>query len=111
MKALAWHGKHDVRVETVPDPTINFHEVEVIETLKQMTGGRGPDSAIDCVGLEAHGQSIDAIYDRVKAATWLATATAWSRSAAWRFNEYPGPINVPTTGRGTITEPAVAWAA
>ncbi|MDQ3655382.1 MAG: alcohol dehydrogenase catalytic domain-containing protein, partial [Chloroflexota bacterium] len=22
MKALAWHGKRDVRVDTVPDPTI-----------------------------------------------------------------------------------------
>ncbi len=22
MRALTWHGKHDVRVDTVPDPTI-----------------------------------------------------------------------------------------
>ena len=22
MKAVVWHGRHDVRVETVPDPTI-----------------------------------------------------------------------------------------
>lgn len=53
--------------------TINFDEVPVLETLKEMTGGRGPDACIDAVGLEAHGASIDALVDRVKAATFLAT--------------------------------------
>jgi threonine dehydrogenase-like Zn-dependent dehydrogenase len=52
---------------------INFSEAEVIETLKEMTGGRGPDHCIDAVGLEAHGISLDAIYDRVKVATFTAT--------------------------------------
>lgn len=52
---------------------VNLGEVEVIETLKEMTGGRGPDACIDAVGLEAHGVSVDAIYDRVKAAALLAT--------------------------------------
>ncbi len=52
---------------------VNFDEVHVLETLKEMTGGRGPDACIDAVGLEAHGASIDALVDRVKAATFLAT--------------------------------------
>src|SRR5688500_8810444 len=38
--------------------TINFDEQEVIETLKDMTGGRGPDACIDAVGLEAHGATL-----------------------------------------------------
>src|ERR687885_6524 len=33
---------------------INYEETNVLETLKQMTGGRGPDSVIDAVGMEAH---------------------------------------------------------
>jgi threonine dehydrogenase-like Zn-dependent dehydrogenase len=33
---------------------INFEGVDVVEILKQMTGGRGPDVCIDAVGLEAH---------------------------------------------------------
>jgi threonine dehydrogenase-like Zn-dependent dehydrogenase len=33
---------------------INFDHVDVVEALKQMTGGRGPDVCIDAVGLEAH---------------------------------------------------------
>lgn len=52
---------------------INFDEAEVQEVLKEMTGGRGPDSCIDAVGLESHGASVDALVDRVKAATMLAT--------------------------------------
>jgi threonine dehydrogenase-like Zn-dependent dehydrogenase len=52
---------------------INFDELPVLETLKEMTGGRGPDAVIDSVGLEAHGASIDAVYDRVKAATLTTT--------------------------------------
>ena len=31
-----------------------------------MTGGRGPDACIDCVGLEAHGHDFVAHYDSVK---------------------------------------------
>jgi threonine dehydrogenase-like Zn-dependent dehydrogenase len=38
-----------------------------------MTGGMGPDSCIDCVGLEAHGTNVSAIYDWVKNKTGLAT--------------------------------------
>jgi threonine dehydrogenase-like Zn-dependent dehydrogenase len=53
--------------------TIDFSKTPALEQMKELTGGRGPDACIDAVGLEAHGTSIDAIYDRVKAATLLAT--------------------------------------
>jgi threonine dehydrogenase-like Zn-dependent dehydrogenase len=53
--------------------TIDFSKQEVFETLKEMTGGRGPDACIDAVGMEAHGKTADAIYDRVKASLFLAT--------------------------------------
>jgi threonine dehydrogenase-like Zn-dependent dehydrogenase len=46
---------------------------DVVEMLKQMTGGMGPDSCIDAVGMEAHGDTLGAIYDRVKMAAKLAT--------------------------------------
>ncbi|TMD58844.1 MAG: glutathione-dependent formaldehyde dehydrogenase, partial [Chloroflexi bacterium] len=45
---------------------INYEQVDVPEALREMTGGRGPDACIDAVGMEAHGASIDAIYDKVK---------------------------------------------
>ncbi len=54
--------------------TINYTEVEsVTETLKDMTGGRGPDACIDAVGMEAHGTGIGYQYDRVKQALRMET--------------------------------------
>jgi threonine dehydrogenase-like Zn-dependent dehydrogenase len=53
--------------------TINYEEVNVYETLREMTAGRGPDACIDAVGLEAHGTTLDAWYDRVKHAMYMAT--------------------------------------
>jgi threonine dehydrogenase-like Zn-dependent dehydrogenase len=46
--------------------TINFEEQDVYHTLMEMTGGRGPDSVIDAVGMEAHGVGLTVAYDRVK---------------------------------------------
>ena len=45
--------------------TLNFHEVKVRAALTEMTGGRGPDSVIDAVGMEAHGFTPDNIVDFV----------------------------------------------
>lgn len=53
--------------------TINYDADDVFDTLMDLTGGRGPDACIDAVGLEAHGTSIDAVYDRVKTAAFMAT--------------------------------------
>jgi threonine dehydrogenase-like Zn-dependent dehydrogenase len=53
---------------------IDYERVDsVIETLKQMTGGRGPDACIDAVGMEAHGHGLQYAYDRAKQATMLET--------------------------------------
>lgn len=53
--------------------TINYEETSTLETLNEMTGGRGPDSCIDAVGMEAHTCGVVGIYDRVKQATMAET--------------------------------------
>ncbi|MDX2160376.1 MAG: zinc-dependent alcohol dehydrogenase [bacterium] len=54
--------------------TINYGEdADVVEQLKQMTGGRGPDACIDAVGLEAHAGGLPGMYDAVKQAMRLET--------------------------------------
>jgi threonine dehydrogenase-like Zn-dependent dehydrogenase len=53
--------------------TLDYEEVNVLEALKQMTGGRGPDACIDAVGMEAHGFGAMGAYDRVKQAMMLET--------------------------------------
>jgi len=51
--------------------TINYEEVDVYDTLMEMTGGRGPDACIDAVGLEAHTPGLAHVYDRAKQALML----------------------------------------
>ncbi len=54
--------------------TIDFDREDVLETLRVMTGGRGPDACIDAVGLEAHGSgSLGAYSDAAKTSLKLAT--------------------------------------
>jgi threonine dehydrogenase-like Zn-dependent dehydrogenase len=52
---------------------LDYGDVDVVEKLKQLTGGRGPDACIDAVGMEAHGMALDAVYDRAKQAVRLET--------------------------------------
>jgi threonine dehydrogenase-like Zn-dependent dehydrogenase len=54
--------------------TINFDEVNVYETLMEMTSGIGPDRCIDAVGCEAFaGGTFDGVLDAAKTATFMAT--------------------------------------
>jgi threonine dehydrogenase-like Zn-dependent dehydrogenase len=52
---------------------INYEETGVIDALKEITGGRGPDACIDAVGMEAHTHGIQHHYDRAKTALKLET--------------------------------------
>ncbi|MBC7969278.1 MAG: glutathione-dependent formaldehyde dehydrogenase [Verrucomicrobia bacterium] len=52
---------------------LNIAEVEVGEALKEMTGGRGPDSVMDAVGMEAHGFGLEGFYDKVSQAVRMET--------------------------------------
>ena len=57
--------------------TINYEDVESVqETLREMTGGRGPDRVIEAVGMEGHGTGVQYAYDRVKQALRLETDRA-----------------------------------
>lgn len=60
---------------------INYEEVDdVIEVLKYLTGGRGPDACIDAVGMEAHGHGMFSVYDSAK----LALRLSFDRPTALR---------------------------
>jgi threonine dehydrogenase-like Zn-dependent dehydrogenase len=54
--------------------TINYEDADVLEVLRDITAGRGPDACIDAVGLEAHSDFGPLqLYDRVKQAARLET--------------------------------------
>lgn len=58
----------------VGSETIDYSKVEsVLEVLKDMTGGRGPDKCIEAVGMEAHGNGMQYKYDVIKQALRLET--------------------------------------
>lgn len=46
--------------------TIDDSRVDVVERLKTLTGGRGPDACIDAVGMEAHAHGFMGLYDKAQ---------------------------------------------
>ncbi len=52
---------------------LDYEAFDVGDALKEMTGGRGPDSVMDAVGMEAHGMGLEGFYDQAKQALKLET--------------------------------------
>jgi threonine dehydrogenase-like Zn-dependent dehydrogenase len=74
--------------------TLNFDDEAIYDKLSEMTGGMGPDACIDAVGLEAHGTTIDALYDRAKTALYLATDRSHALRQAIRACRKGGTVSV-----------------
>lgn len=64
---------------------------EVMEELKEHTGGRGPDACIDAVGMEAHGSA----YDSVKQTLRMETDRPFALRQAMRCVRKAGVLSVP----------------
>src|SRR6266545_4619744 len=88
-------GRLRMAAEDGKAETLNFDDEEIFDKLSDMTGGIGPDSCIDAVGLEAHGTTIDALYDRAKTALYLATDRSHALRQAIRACRKGGTVSVP----------------
>jgi len=53
--------------------TINYAETDVLEALREMTAGRGPDACIEAVGMESHDVGPAYAYDKAKQSARLQT--------------------------------------
>jgi len=64
-----WDYRLAMARERAGADTIDYEQTDVVEALKELTGGRGPDACIDAVGMEAH-HPIPLVHasDRVKQA-------------------------------------------
>ena len=82
--------------------TINSSDSDVLEQLKEKTGGRGPDHCIDAVGMEAHGVSLDAIYDRAKQALMLETDRSHALRMAIMACRKGGTVSIPGVYGGLL---------
>jgi threonine dehydrogenase-like Zn-dependent dehydrogenase len=81
---------------------LNYEKTDVLSTLKDLTGGRGPDSCIDAVGMEAHGTGMDYVYDRVKQAVGLETDRPTVLRQVIQACRKGGTISVPGVYGGFI---------
>ncbi len=92
--------------------TINFaEEPDVVEQLKELSGGRGPDAVIDAAGMEAsHGHGALHAYDRVKQAAKLETDRPHALRDAILACRPGGIVSVVGVYGGLLDKfPAGAW--
>jgi threonine dehydrogenase-like Zn-dependent dehydrogenase len=75
--------------------TIDYSQTSVLEALKEMTGGRGPDACIDAVGMEADGHGIAALYDKVKQTLRMQTERPTALREAIMACRNGGTVSVP----------------
>jgi threonine dehydrogenase-like Zn-dependent dehydrogenase len=77
-------------------------EGHVIENLRELTGGLGPDSCIDAVGLEAHGHGMTDWYDKAKQAVKLETDRPVVLRTAMEVCRSGGTLSVPGVYSGVL---------
>ncbi len=82
--------------------TIDFERQDVLETLRELTGGRGPDACIDGVGLEAHAPGMSGAYHRVKTALMLETDRPHALTEAIYACRNGGTVSVPGVYGGFV---------
>ena len=82
--------------------TIHYEETDVYDTLMQLTGGRGPDSCMDAVGLEAHMPGPLYYYDRLKQAMMLESDRPIALRQAIMACRNGGTVSVPGVYGGVI---------
>jgi threonine dehydrogenase-like Zn-dependent dehydrogenase len=75
---------------------LNYEETDdLLGEIRAMTGGEGPDACIDAVGLEAHGTTLDAWYDRAKTSLYLATDRIHALRQAIHACRKGGTVSIP----------------
>ncbi len=84
--------------------TINYSEDDeaVSQTLRDLTGGNGPDACIDAVGLEAHADTLGGVYDKVKQTLRMETDRPTVLRQAIQSVRKCGTVSIPGVYGGVI---------
>jgi threonine dehydrogenase-like Zn-dependent dehydrogenase len=82
--------------------TIDYEETDAYDMLMQLTGGRGPDSCMDAVGLEAHMPGPLYYYDRIKQAVMSESDRPIALRQAIMACRNGGTVSVPGVYGGLI---------
>jgi threonine dehydrogenase-like Zn-dependent dehydrogenase len=101
-----------IAIDTVPErqtmaaqsgaEILDSMDPDVFYKLRDMTGGIGPDSCIDAVGLEAHGPHVDYYYDKAKTMAMMATDRASALRQAIHSCRKGGTVSVPGVYGGFV---------
>lgn len=75
--------------------TINIHDEYVYDKIMELTAGRGCDSTVDAVGLEAHGLTLDNWIDTAKTRMFLATDRMHALRQAINCTRKSGTVSIP----------------
>ncbi|CAN0408303.1 unnamed protein product, partial [Phaeothamnion confervicola] len=81
---------------------LNFSEMNIMDVLPELTGGRGPDAVIDAVGMEAHGTGIGSMYDAAKVKLMLATDKPNALRQAIMACRKGGTVSIPGVYGGIL---------
>jgi len=71
------------------------NSLRMVEALRDMTGGRGPDACIDAVGTEAHGLGLEGWYDSVKQTMQMETERPVALRQAILAARKGGTVSIP----------------
>lgn len=82
--------------------TLNFKTVNVLEALKDLTGGIGPDACIDAVGMEAHGMTLDNMIDFAKKFAGVGTDRPHALREAILACRKGGTVSIPGVYGGLL---------
>ena len=84
--------------------TIDYSQdgVSIVEALRDLSGGVGPDGCIDCVGIEAHSHSAAGIYDKVKQTLMLETDRPFVLRQAIQAIRKGGTLSIPGVYGGVL---------
>jgi threonine dehydrogenase-like Zn-dependent dehydrogenase len=72
------------------------NSLRMVEALRDMTGGRGPDACIDAVGTEAHGLGLEGWYDSVKQTMQMETERPVALRQAILAARKGGTVSIPS---------------
>ncbi len=88
--------------EAGAETTLDYEEVDVLEALSELTGGRGPDACIDAVGMEGHAHAAFGAYDRIKQALMLESDRPPALRQAIQACRNGGTLSVPGVYGGLL---------
>lgn len=76
--------------------------MSIVEALRDLSHGIGPDRCIDAVGMEAHGTDVTEVYDKVKQALMLETDRPYVLRQAIQAVRKGGTLSIPGVYGGAL---------